>query len=188
MSYSRRGGVRASRLAVLLGSVVAFGGCGLLPADGPTDAVRRAMQAVAAHDLPSASLLVCAARRDARTFPFTISGIFEPVGALPDFDIPRTLEIIDLDPSGLRYDEVGRAGGVADIEVTGVLVERFDPAEVEALFRDMAADLGQPVDDGLLAQTLENVAAGPVRLDVDQVVPVAQEAGAWRICEPAPVS
>jgi hypothetical protein len=159
-----------------------------MPADTPAEMVRRAMQAVAAHDLPSASLLVCAERRDANDFPFTISGIFEPVGALPDFDVARTLEIIRLDPGGLRYEEVRRAGGVAEVEVTGTLVQGFEPAEVEALFREMAADLGQPVDEALLQETLAKVSGGTVRLDVREVVAVAQEAGTWRICQPAPVS
>ncbi len=73
---------------------------------------------------------------------------------MPDSDVPRNLAIIRLDVSRLSVTESSRDGDSAEVHVEGVLVERFDPVEVEALFRTFAAEQGVPVDDGLLRDTL----------------------------------
>jgi hypothetical protein len=173
-------------LSPLAGLVVAA--CSMIPADSPAVAVRGALDRVVARDLPGASMLVCADRQNARDFPFMIPGIFEQVGALPGFDIPRTLTVMTLDTSRLNVVDAAAGPGVdlGQVSVTGTLVITFDPPAVEALFRAMAAESGQPLDQELLDMTMANVSGGPVELDLDEVVRVVREGGAWRVCPLAP--
>lgn len=156
----------------------------MLPGAEPADTVRAALDRIAAHDLAGATVLVCADRRNPRDLPFTIGGIFAPVGALPGFDVPRTLSVIELDVSGLRVSERTRDGDLAEVDVEGILVERFDPAAVEALFRAYAAEGEQPVDQALLAETIAAVSRGPVALPVRETVTLIREGGSWKVCPP----
>lgn len=173
-------------VVVVLGATLS--GCSVLPEPSPVDAVRRALDRVVAHDLVAASVEVCAERRDPADFPFLISGVFAPVQALPGFDIPRTLAVIDLDASRLEVAEVARDGDAAEVRVSGILVQRFDPAQVEALFRAYAAESGQPLEQPLLDETLALVGRGDVSLPVDESVRVIREGGAWKVCPIAPRS
>ena len=176
---------RAAIIATMALALVCIG-CSVLPVDRPADAARRALERVVAHDLVGASQLVCADRRNPRDLPFTIGGILQPVGALPDFDIARTLGVMTLDGSRLTVTETAVGDDVAELHVGGTLVTTFDPPAVEALFRAMAAEQRQPVDDVLLAQTMANVSAGPVPLTVDEDVPAVRELGTWKVCPLAP--
>ncbi len=152
----------------------------------PVAVVKTALAGMAAHDLAGAAALVCAERRDPNDFPVPLSGIFEPVGAMPGFDIPRTLSVIELDVSRLVVTERSRNGETVEVAIDGPLVERFDPAKVEALFRAYASESGQPIEQDLLDQTLANVSRGPVEIQMRETVPVVQQDDAWRICPPAP--
>ncbi len=174
-------------MAAALTSLV-IGGCSVLPIGEPTDVVRNALAGTAEHDLAGSASLVCAERRDPNDFPVPLGGIFEPVGAMPGFDIPRTLSVIELDFSRLSVTERSRSkdGSTAEVDIQGVLVERFDPSEVEALFRAYASESGQPIEEELLDQTLANVSGGPVEIEIRETVPVIRENNAWRICPPAP--
>lgn len=174
------------RLAGLLLIGVLVVGCVPASAISPKDAVHRALEGIVAHDLAGASLAVCADRRDPRDFPFLIGGIFQPVGALPGGDIGRTLSVIQLDASRLTIREKAREGDSAVVELEGVLVERFDPTEVERLFRAYAAESGQPLEMNLLEETLANVSHGDVTLPVREEVRVILEAGTWKVCPLAP--
>ena len=177
------------RLALAIMStalVLACVACSLVPADRPADAARRALERVAAHDLVGASQHVCSDRRNPQDLPFTIGGILQPVGALPGFDIARTLGVMTLDISRMTVTETTVGDEVAELRVDGTLVTTFDPPAVEALFRAMAAEQGQPVDDVLLAQTMANVSAGPVALEVKEDVPAVREQGVWKVCPPTP--
>src|SRR5688500_8894429 len=159
-------------------------GCSLLPTDGPADAARRSLERVAAHDLVGASQFVCADRRNPVDLPFRIGGILAPIGAMPDSDIRRNLGIMTLDISRMTVTETTVDGDVGEVHVGGTLVTTFDPPAAEALFRAMAAEQGQPVDEVLLAQTMANVSAGPVPLAVDEDVPAIREQGTWKVCPP----
>lgn len=155
-------------------------------ANTPSDAVRRALEGIVAHDLAGASLAVCAERRDPRDFPFLIGGIYQPVGALPGGDIGRTLSVIQLDASRLTIREKAREPNSAVVDLEGFLVERFDPTEVEELFRAYAAESGQPLEMNLLEETLANVSHGDVTLPVREEVRVILEGDTWRVCPLAP--
>lgn len=162
--------------------------CSMLPAGQPIAVVKNALAGMAAHDLAGAASLVCVERRDPNDFPVTLSGIFEPVGAMPGFDIPRTLSVIELDVSRIVVSERSRSkdGTTAEVAITGVLVERFDPAKVEALFRAYASEFSQPIEQDLLDATLANVSRGPVEIEIRETVPVVQQDNAWRICPAGP--
>ena len=114
-----------------------------------------------------------------------IGGLFGPVQALPGSDPARTLSVMDLDPTRLTFVERSTTASEAVVEIGGTLTERFEPAEVEALFRAYAAEAGQEVELDLLQETLRNVSHGPVELDVREEVPVVLEGGTWRVCPPA---
>ena len=154
----------------------------MLPSDSPVDPVRGALDRVLAHDLAAASQFVCAEERNASDFPFSIPGIFAPVAALPGFDVPRTLSVIDLDASEVTLTEKPGNTDGAVVELGGVLVERFDPAEVDALFRAYAAESGQPIEQDLLQETIDNVSRGDVRLDLREELRVVREGGQWKVC------
>lgn len=171
---------------VMLGATLSA--CSVLPQESPDDAVRRALDRVVAHDVVAASAEVCVDRRDPADFPFPISGIFAPVQALPGFDIPRALAVIDLDVSQLELAETARDGDAAEVRVSGILVQRFDPTQVEALFRAYAAESGQPLEQPLLDETLAPVSRGDVALPVDESIRVIREGGSWKVCPIAPQS
>lgn len=172
--------------AMVLGSTLSA--CSVLSEDSPALVVRRALDRVVAHDLVAASFEVCADRRDPADFPFPISGVFAPVQALPGFDIPRTLAVIKLDATNLGVAETARDDLAAEVRVSGILVQRFDPAQVEALFRAYAAESGQRLEQPLLDETLALVSRGDVSLPVDESVRVIREGGAWKVCPFAPQS
>ncbi len=183
--------LRRRRLALVLGLILI--GCGEGPApiaplpDTPGTIVDRALSSVVARDLATASTMVCVASRNPAALPFPISGYLAPVGAMPGYVPARTLAVIQLDASELSIGQVRRDAGSAEVRVSGVLVERFNPAEVEALFRAYSAEAGAEVDQTLLDETLANVGRGPVRLPVDENVKLILEGGAWRICPDPPV-
>jgi hypothetical protein len=163
-------------------------GCTLLPSVQPVEVVRSALAGIAMHDLAGSASLVCAGRRNPTDLPVSLGGIFEPVGAMPGFDVPRTLSVMELDVSRISVSERSRSqdGLTAEVAIEGVLVERFDPAKVEALFRAYASEMGQPIEQDLLDETMANVARGPVEIQIRDTVPVIREDTAWRICPPAP--
>lgn len=181
--WFRRGPGRAT--ACLLAAVW-LGGCALLPANAsntPVEAVSDYIAKIAAHELRSAR--VCSQPYPYGYFKLLIGGIFAPVQALPGSDPDRTLSVINLDTSRLTIEESSRTGGKAIVDVKGTLVETFDPAEVEALFRAYAAEAGQAVELDLLKETVDNVSHGPVELDVRESVPVVLDDGEWAVC-PSP--
>lgn len=173
-------------VAVMTTSVV--GACSMLPTGEPVAVVKHALAGIEAHDLAGSSTLVCVERRDPRDFPVPLSGIFSPVQAMPGFDVPRTLSVMELDMSRLAVSERsrGKRAAIAEVAIEGVLVERFDPVKVEALFRAYASEMGQPIEQDLLDETLANVSRGPVEIEIRETVPVIQQDNAWRICPPAP--
>lgn len=174
----------AMRILIVVLSAAAAG-CTLFAQDSPEGAVRRGLERTMAHDLLGASASVCLERRDPQTFPFGISGIFAPVGAMPGYDVPRTLAIIDLDATALEVVEVTRAGDEAEVAVRGTLVEHYEPAEVEALFRAYARESGEELDQALLEQTLA-ATQEDFALSVDESVRVIRQEGQWRVCPLAP--
>lgn len=181
----------AKRLAAFVAAVIAasvVSACSLTPNGQPVAVVKTALAGIAAHDLAGAASLVCVERRDPNDFPVSLSGIFSPVQAMPGFDIPRTLSVLELDMSRLVVSERGRSldGTTVEVAVEGVLVEQFDPAKVEALFRAYASESGQPIKQDVLDGMLANVSRGPVEIQMRETVQVIQEDNAWRICPPAP--
>jgi hypothetical protein len=164
---------------------LALSGCSLLPlntTNSPTDAVRGYVAKIVEHDL--GALRVCDRPYPHGYFKLLIGGMFGPVQALPGSDEQRTLSVIDLDASRLTIVEESRTDGDAVVTIGGVLLERFEPSDVEALFRAYAAESGQPIDIDLLRETLDNVSRGPVELDIRESVPVVLENGSWVVCPP----
>jgi hypothetical protein len=173
-------------LLVFAVSVASFASCSVLPStetNTPTRAVQEYVGRIVAHDL--SSLRVCNGPYPHGYSALLIGGIFAPVQALPGLDPARTLSVIDLDPTQLTFAERSRTDDEAVIEIGGTLLERFEPSEVEALFRAYAAEAGQEVELDLLQETLRNVSNGPVELDVREEVRVILEGGRWRVCPPA---
>ena len=152
--------------------------------DSPTTPVRRALEAVVAHDLVRVTATICRDRRLAFSLGSLLPGFLNPVQALPGGDMTR-MQVVQFDASGLSLTEQRTATTVA-VRIRGDLLERFVPAQVEALFRAYAAEAGEPVDDAQLGDTMRNVSFGDVRIPVDEVVPVVLEDGTWRVCPAAP--
>ena len=160
--------------------------CSPVGGGSPEEATTRALSRLIAHDVAGGKAELCRAAQIAADVPLLISGLFAPVGGLPGFDIPRTLALIEFDASRLTVTEVSRTGDEAEVLIEGTLVERFDPVEVEALFRAYAAESNQQVEQALLDETIANVSSGDVVLPVDETVRVVREDGAWKVCPPAP--
>jgi hypothetical protein len=175
---------RCTRGSTLILMLAVAASCGAAAAT-PAGTVRLALERMAAHDLPAANLLLCRERQGFDPWPVRISGIFEPIGAMPDSDPVRNLSLIHLDLGRVMITELTVGAEMASVRVHGTIGQQFDPGAVEAMFRAMAAEQGQPVDDVLLAQTLANVAQA-VDLPVDEEVALVREGGAWRVCPPAP--
>jgi hypothetical protein len=179
------------RVGIVVTSLV-FAGCAIIPVidRGPSDTVRAAFERMAAHDLVGASTLVCPAQRDPRALPFSVSGIFEPVGYISGGNnVPETLDLIDLDLSAVRVGDVQASGDAVLVPVGGVLGELLNPVEVEAAYRRVAAERGERVDEADLEMSLDRIEQGPIALNLNEnvrAVQVMRIDGAWLICEPLP--
>lgn len=178
--------LRRAAIAMVLAGLL---GCGAPPnspvptAATPSGAVREYLGQIFAHDL--ASLRVCSQPFPDGYHQLLIGGMFGPVQALPGLDVARTLALIEFDARRLTLFERTSGRGEATVEIGGVLVERFEPREVEALFRAYAAEAGQPIELALLQETLDNVSRGPVELPRRESVRVVREGDVWRVCPPA---
>ena len=84
---------------------------------------RARWQRVVAHDLVGRAAST-SVRGVVIRGPFRSSsrGSFEPIGAMPDSDVPRNLVMIGLDVSRLSMTESSRAGDSAEVQVEGILV------------------------------------------------------------------
>jgi hypothetical protein len=160
---------------------VAIAACSLLsgPQDA-ADAVRGAVAGTVAHDLSAAALHVCPARRGDGQLPFVISGI---TGAVDGLSFEEGFALITFDASGLSVAEERRDGDVAQVSLSGTLVEIIDPARYEAAYRAGIAAWGEPVDQALLDQVLQLIDGGRYELPVDQTVRVVRQNGIWQVCE-----
>lgn len=178
-------------MVVLLLCTLSSGACAAVPVvGGPSDTVREAFRKMAAHDLAGASTLVCPAQRHPSALPFSVSGIFEPIGYISGSDnVAESLALIDLDISRVRVEDVRANEGTVLVPVSGVLGERLDPVELETIWRATAAERGEAVDEAWLQDVLTRVRAGPIELDLGRelrAVQVMRIGGAWLICEPLP--
>jgi hypothetical protein len=164
-------------------------GCGLvpLPSAPPSDAVRGAVERMAAHDLVGANRFACQAHRDPNKMPFVIGAILSPLADFPPLPVPETLALIDIDTRDLRMvDPPGdlRDEVKAEVELRGSLWLSVDPDEVEAAVRAGPRIFeDEPLDEALLAQNLAEISPVPVRVPVQQWVPVVREEGEWRVCD-----
>jgi hypothetical protein len=175
-----------ARLALL----ALVSGCGgMLPNERPSDAVRGALDRIAAHDLAGGSVFTCRAQRDPNDFPFTVPGIFFPLAQVPTPPIPQTLALITIDARDLRIEEppnVAPDDLEVEVQLSGSLWLTLDPEEVESAVRAAVRLQNDPLDEALLEATLAGIRGGPVELPVDQTVRVVREDGGWRVCDPLP--
>jgi hypothetical protein len=156
---------------------------------GPSQSVRGALDRIFAHDLIGATAFVCPAQRDPSAFPVLISGIFSPVGNVPMPSVQETLALIEFDASDVRVGDVAASDDTVQVPVSGILRLRLDPIEVEAAVRATAAAQGEAVDEEVLGQTLDAIAAGPTSLDLGrevESVQVVKIGDGWFVCEPLP--
>ncbi len=167
--------------AALVAVVIA--GCSVLPTDKPSDAVRGAVAATVAHDLGAAASHVCPERRGQGPLPFRIDGITGAVDGLP---FEQAFPMITFDASGLTFGDEEVDGDVAQVSLSGTLVEIIDPARYEAAYRAGVAARGEAIDQDLLDQVLGLINSGRYELPVDQTYRVVRQAGTWQVCELAP--
>ena len=178
-----------SLLLVLLVAAVALAGACAVPIDvpgsRPSDVVRSGLERIFAGDIDGAAALVCDETEfDEWILPVFVSGIFAPTGSLATGTAAQTLALYEFDARGLQYTDEG--GDPAVVAIRGVLLERLDPTEVEAAARAEAAVTGVPVEEALLEEALRAIAAGPYRLEVDEIVHVTRGGDGMKICGPHP--
>ena len=171
---------------VLVAAVLA--GCALLPspAGRPSDAVRGAVERMAAHDISGAQAFTCLAHRDPDRLPFVIAAIFSPLSDVPPLPEAESFALIDMDtreltitdPRGDLHDQ-----DEVDVELGGALWLTVEPDEVEAAVRAGPRIEEGPIDEVRLTQGLARSGHGPVRLFVGQWIRVVREEGEWRVCE-----
>ena len=164
--------------------MVAIAGCSDLPATNrPSDAVRGAVAATVAHDLAAAASHVCPEGRGHGSLPFIIGGITGAVDGLP---FEEGFAMITFDAAGLTIGDEEIDGDVAQVLLSGTLVEIIDPARYEAAYRAGVAARGEAIDQDLLDQVLGLINGGRYELPVDQTVRVVRKGGTWQVCELAP--
>jgi hypothetical protein len=162
---------------------IAIAACSALSPNEPADAVRGAIAGIVAHDLRAAASRVCPERRADGRSPLIIEGI---TGAVDGLSFEQGLAMITFDATGLSIVEERRNDDEAFVSLSGVLVERIDPAQYETAYRAAVAARGEQVDEELLDQVLQLINGGTYALPVDQTVRVARQNGTWLVCERAP--
>ena len=83
--------------------------------------------------------------------------------------------MITFDATGLSVAEQRRDGDVAEVSLSGMLVEAIDPVRYETAYRAAVAARGEAVDQGLLDQVLNLIDGGHYALPVDQTVRVVRQ-------------
>ena len=94
--------------------------------------------------------------------------------------------MITFDATGLTIADEEIDGDVAQVSLSGTLVETIDPARYEAAYRAAVAARGDTIDQALLDQVLGLIDGGRYELPVDQAVRVVRRGGTWQVCELAP--
>ena len=174
----------AGRLGWAALFAVAIAACSDLPATNkPSDAVRGAVVATVAHDLAAAASHVCPEGRGLGPLPFIIEGITGAVDGLPFED---GFALITFDATGLTIGDEEIDGDIAQVSLSGTLVEIINPARYEAEYRASVAASGETIDQALLDQVLGLINGGRYELPVDQTVRVVRKGGTWQVCELAP--
>ncbi len=168
--------------------VAVVAACGLFPspAGRPSDAVRGAVERMAAHDVPGAQAFTCLANRDPDRLPFVIAAMFSPLIDVPALPEAESFALIDMDTRELTItDPPGdlRDEDELDVELGGALWLTVDPDEVEAAVHAGPRVEEGPIDERRLTQGLAKIGHGPVRLFVGQWIRVVREEGEWRVCE-----
>ena len=162
---------------------VAIAACSVIPTNTPSDAVRGAVSATVAHDLAGAAIHVCPERRGDWPLPFTIYGM---TGAVDGLSFEEGFAMIAFDATGLSVKEVKVDRDLAEVSLTGTLVETIDPGRYEAAYRASVKARAEAVDQALLDQVLGLINGGRYELPVDQTVRVVRRGGSWQVCELAP--
>jgi hypothetical protein len=170
-----------ARLVLLVAAILGTCACSTLPLDTPEHVVRQALEAVVAHDLDDAAALTCGQRRNPGELPFPIPGLFEASSGLPGFDVRRRLGVTSLDAAGVVIEGVSSDADSAIVHVSGTLVERFDPAAVENLFRTYEVEGEVPHDQAVLDRVLART-RDPAHVTIDEDVRVLYEVRTWRVC------
>ena len=173
----------AGRLGGAALFAVAIAACSVLPSNKPSDAVRSAVAATVAHDLAAAASHVCPERRGDGPLPFTIYGI---TGAVDGLSFEEGFALIAFDATGLAVEDKKVDRDLAQVSLSGTLVETIDPARYEAAYRAGVAARGEEIDQALLDQVLGLINGGRYELPVDQTVRVVRRDGSWQVCELAP--
>jgi hypothetical protein len=166
--------------AVLLAVGLAAAACGGAPSAGsPADAVREAFRLVDEGNLEGVVAVTCEAQKATIRQQFTFSDL---AGRLPGVDLTEFFKALRLDASKLTITETSRQSDTATVQLAGTLVFSFEAERLRDIFRKLAEQQGQAVDDATLNRLLIALEGTVQSLPIDQSLPVAREGGSWKLC------
>ena len=166
--------------AVLLAIGIAAAACGGVPSAGsPADAVREAFRLVDEGNLEGVIALTCEAQKATIRQQFTFSDV---AARLPGVDLTEFFKALRVDISKLTTTETSRQGDTATVQLAGTLVFSFEAERLREIFRKLAEQQGQPIDDAALNRLLVALEGTVQSLPINESIPVAREGGSWKLC------
>ena len=170
--------IRSLATALALG--IAIASCGGVPTAGsPAEAVRQAFRLVDEGNLEGLLALTCDAQKETIRRQFTFSDL---AGQLPGVDMTQLFIALKVDASGLTVTETSIQSDTATVQLAGRLGFSFEAERLREIFRQMAQQQGQQVDDATLNRLITALQATATTVPVNETLQVAHEGDSWKIC------
>jgi hypothetical protein len=151
-------------------------------AGSPIDTVRDAVALLEAERWAEIGDLACAARRDEVRARFDVRP--DIAAALPpELTVDQALGAISVDVETLELEETLRLGDQATVHLDAIVRITTDRLALRSLVREVAQERGTPISDPVAAG-IADAFAGALRSrsDLDVMLQLRVEGGAWRFC------
>lgn len=155
-------------------------GCGSAAPDNAAGVVRQAFSLVDQGDIDGVVGITCEAQKATIRQQFDLSGSFGRI--VPGVDVNQLIEAIILDTTGLAITQTSGTGDKASVQVNGTMKVSVDAPRLRDMFKKLAEQQGQPVDDATLDGLVSTLQAVSQSIPVNQTVDVVREGGAWKLC------
>ena len=162
----------------VLGALLA--GCASAAPDNPAGTVRQAFSLVDQGNIDGVVGLTCEAQKATIRQQFDVSGSLGRV--VPGVDVNQLIQAINIDATGLAITQTSASVDKASVQVVGTMKVSVDAPRLRDMFKKLAEQQGQPVDDATLDGLVSTLQAVSQSIPVNQTVDVVREGGAWKIC------
>ncbi len=184
-SPSRPSVGRPLRLVVAILAVVAtLAACApSAPSDSPAGVVKQAIDLAAKKDLEGLRGLACAGQEELIADQLGMTGALDAGALLPGLDMQALLDAVNVDVQELDAGDAVIDGDAAEVPVAGTVKVTFDKEAIRPVLRQVLEQSGTTMTDAQVDALLDSLESYGQDLPVDEVISLAREEGAWKICQ-----